>query len=983
MPASNPEQSIFLAALELPTPAERAAYLKGTCGADAALLANVQELLAAHENGDDFLDRPPPNVTVDEQPVTERPGSVIGPYKLLEQIGEGGFGIVFMAEQHEPIRRKVALKVLKPGMDSRQVLARFEAERQALALMDHPHIARVLDAGQTSGGRPYFVMELVKGLPVTVYCDQSQLTPRERLELFIPVCQAVQHAHQKGVIHRDLKPSNVLVTLQDGAAVVKVIDFGIAKALGRQLTDKTLFTSFAQMIGTPLYMSPEQAALGNVDIDTRSDVYSLGVLLYELLTGTTPFEKERLKDIGYDEMRRIIREEEPPRPSTRLSTLGQMATTVSTQRKSDPRRLSQLFRGELDWVVMKCLEKDRSRRYETAGSLARDIDHYLHDEAVQACPPSAGYRLKKFWRRNQGLVSAAAVVVLCLVGGIAGTSWGLVRAMQAETAARAEAAAAQEARRAEAQQHQLAEKEKERAEENLKQARAAVDKLFTRVAQELAGKPHMERIRRALLADALVFYKGFLTQKGSDPQLRHETALAYARVGDIQDILGNAAEAEAAYRQAVALLEKLVGDFPGVPAYREGLARSCESLAYRLFWATKYEECMQLRCRVLADYEKLAADFPTVPAYQRAMAGAHTDLGNALKDAVGRLPEAEHQFRQALAVLGKVRVNFPKEPEDQALVAHCHLWLGVLLLHRSRFPEAEPELRQALVIREQLSAKTPADPALKSKLAHAQTYMANLLHLTNRDAEAARHYGSAVALHEKLRDDFPDDADHQRRLVLEYGGLGQVLVNLGRTQEAEAALRQSVAVGRKLVADHPGVDPYPSSLAASQFQLGLFLHDRNRADEAADAFRQARRLFEDTVARMPDNPRHQNYLAWFLVTCPAVQFRDGERAVAAARRALQRAPTSVSYWRNLGIAQYRAGKWQDAREALAKAMELGGGGDSRDWFFLAMSHWHQGDRAQARKWYEQARQWMEKSLPQDAWLRRFRAEAEEVLKMKK
>src|SRR5271166_4202802 len=301
-------------------------------GADEDIRRRVKLLLAAHRD-DSFLASPAPALqgTIDD-PGAERPGTIIGPYKLLEQIGEGGFGLVFMAEQQQPVRRKVALKVLKPGMDTRQVIARFEAERQALALMDHPNIARVLDAGETGSGRPHFVMELVKGVPITDYCDQNRLTTRERLALFTHVCHAVQHAHQKGIIHRDLKPSNVMVTLHDGMPVVKVIDFGVAKALGQQLTDKTLFTGFAQMIGTPMYMSPEQAQLSGLDIDTRSDIYSLGVLLYELLTGTTPFDKERLRQVGYDEMRRIIREEEPPRPSTRVSTLGQVATMVTAQR---------------------------------------------------------------------------------------------------------------------------------------------------------------------------------------------------------------------------------------------------------------------------------------------------------------------------------------------------------------------------------------------------------------------------------------------------------------------------------------------------------------------------------------------------------------------------------------------------------------------------------------------------------------------------
>jgi tetratricopeptide (TPR) repeat protein/serine/threonine protein kinase len=420
------ERELFIAALQKESAAERAAFLAEACGADSGLRQQVEGLLGEHEQLGSFLESPSAVSVPDtiDQAITERPGTVIGPYKLLEQIGEGGFGVVFMAEQQAPIRRKVALKVLKPGMETRPIVARFEAERQALALMDHPNIATVLDGGQTPTGRPYFVMELVKGVPITDYCDQSELTPRERLELLLTVCEAVQHAHQKGVIHRDIKPSNLLVTMHDATPVVKAIDFGIAKALGQQLTDKTLFTGFGQMIGTPLYMSPEQAGWSGLDVDTRSDIYSLGVLLYELLTGTTPFDKERLKEVGYDEMRRIIREEEPPKPSTRISTMGQAATTVSMRRKSDPKRLSQLFRGELDWIVMKCLEKDRNRRYETANSLAQDIERYLHDEPVQACPPSAAYRFRKFAHRNKRALGTAAllgVVSLVAVGAVAGT----------------------------------------------------------------------------------------------------------------------------------------------------------------------------------------------------------------------------------------------------------------------------------------------------------------------------------------------------------------------------------------------------------------------------------------------------------------------------------------------------------------------------------------------------------------------------------
>jgi serine/threonine protein kinase/WD40 repeat protein len=413
------DRDLFIEALQKPDTAARRAFLDAACAGDSALRDRVLRLLAEHEKQESFLLDAPPGVaslTVDVPP-SERPGAMIGPYKLLEPIGEGGMGSVWLAQQAEPVKRRVALKLIKPGMDSKQVLARFEAERQALALMDHPNIARILDGGLTPDGRPFFVMELVKGVPITQYCDANKLTPRQRLELFVPVCQAVQHAHQKAVIHRDLKPSNVLVALYDDRPVPKVIDFGVAKAIGGALTEQTIETGLGGVVGTPEYMSPEQATLNNLDIDTRSDVYALGVLLYELLTGSPPFSKKELEQKGLLEMLRVVREEEPPKPSTKLSTADALPT-LSANRGTEPKKLAALLRSELDWIVLKALEKDRSRRYETANGFAADINRYLAGEPVVAHPPSAGYRLRKFARRNRVAMRSAALVFCILIGAV-------------------------------------------------------------------------------------------------------------------------------------------------------------------------------------------------------------------------------------------------------------------------------------------------------------------------------------------------------------------------------------------------------------------------------------------------------------------------------------------------------------------------------------------------------------------------------------
>ena len=488
-PKFDHERELFLRALEQATPGERTAFLDGACGRDATLRARIEELIRNHSN-DNFLDGPAPGVeTVKVTPTDETvaTGERIGRYKLLQKIGEGGCGVVYMAEQEEPVRRRVALKVIKLGMDTKSVIARFEAERQALAMMDHPNIAKVLDGGATDTGRPYFVMELVRGTKITEYCDETKLPTRDRLDLFVKVCQAVQHAHQKGIIHRDLKPSNILVTVNDGAAVPKVIDFGIAKATNQQrLTDKTVFTAFEQFIGTPAYMSPEQALMTSVDIDTRSDIYSLGVLLYEMLTGKTPLEAKELLSLGLDEMRRAIREQEPVRPSTRLSTMqeGDLTSTAKQRQIEVPTLIHQL-RGDLDWIVMKALEKDRARRYETANGLASDIQRHLNNEPVLARPASTAYRFQKLVRRNKLLFAAGASIVTALLVGVVVSTWQAARAVKAERQARAETVRAQTAEQTATQSAAAEARAREQADQSAAEARLnlyAADMKVTQLA---------------------------------------------------------------------------------------------------------------------------------------------------------------------------------------------------------------------------------------------------------------------------------------------------------------------------------------------------------------------------------------------------------------------------------------------------------------------------------------------------------------------
>ncbi|MEX2559532.1 MAG: protein kinase, partial [Pirellulales bacterium] len=711
------EEEIFAAALEQPSPHERRAFLDRACQGDVHLRAQVEALLAAHDHPDSFLEPPAAGVagTVDVPPLQEKPGTLIGPYKLLQVIGEGGMGVVFMAEQTQPVQRKVALKVIKPGMDSRQVIARFEAERQALAMMDHVNIARVFDAGATDAGRPYFVMELVHGAPITQYCDDNHLTPRERLELFVPVCQAIQHAHQKGIIHRDIKPSNVMITLYDGKPVPKVIDFGVAKATEQKLTERTLFTQYGTMVGTLEYMSPEQAEMSALGIDTRSDIYSLGVLLYELLTGSTPLSHKRVKEVAYAEILRMIKEEEPPKPSTRLSDSGEALASISANRHTEPAKLTKLVRGELDWIVMKTLEKDRNRRYETASGFAADVQRYLNDEPVQACPPSATYRLKKFLRRNKEAVLAAAVVVLALVAGIIGTTWGMIRAADAEASAVQEAeqkelalndkikalAAAKTSEQDAKSKEALAKEARKEAVESLKDARAAVDQLLTRVAHRVANVPQMEPLRRDLLQDALKFHQKFLQKKSDDPEIRLETAVAYWQMAAIHHQLGQSAEAEVGYSKAIAMFKELDAEAPLEPRIRRELISIHLEFSWVLGHLGKREEIEKNVRRAVQIAEDLVKDFPKDPHYRLHLANACNYLWGHM--AQTRPEEAEKILTRNLTLTNEPRV-----------IADTYHGLGYLAAAQGRNAEAEKLNREALKHVEKFASEQPGSNHLQN-----------------------------------------------------------------------------------------------------------------------------------------------------------------------------------------------------------------------------------------------------------------------------
>jgi tetratricopeptide (TPR) repeat protein len=960
------ERDLFIAALQKQGAAERQAYLDEACGADPALRERVQGLLRVYERAGSFLERPaaPPGEsdrgpTEDQAETQVMPAAAVGPYKLLQPIGEGGMGTVYMAEQVRPVRRHVAMKIIKAGMDSRHVVARFEAERQALALMDHPNIAKVLDAGTTAEGRPYFVMELVKGVPITRYCDEHRLTPPQRLELFVPVCRAVQHAHQKGIIHPDLKPSNVLIARYDGRPVPKVIDFGVAKATGPKLTERTLFTEFGSVVGTLEYMSPEQAQLNQLDVDTRSDIYSLGVLLYELLTGTTPLDRRRLKETALLEALRLIREEEPPRPSTRLGTTEELPS-IAANRGVEPKKLSGLVRGELDWVVMKALEKERSRRYETASSLARDLERYLKDEPVQACPPSAAYRFRKFARRNKRALATAAllgVILLAAVGAVAGSLGWVAR----DRAAR-HAALAGQVTEAVSEARQLV------ADDLLYEAKTAAKRAKGLLATgeggaELRGRVEqlendlnmLERLEQIRLAQAAVLTASFATS-GADSEyarafrkydidikrLGPDEVVERVRASAIRVELAVALDNWAGARKAAD--KRLGSDWKGLLALarradpdplRNRLRRALERKDTKALAELAREEnthtlpptslvllAQQLR---RAGQDRQAIDLlRQVRRYYPRDFWINHELALSLEDTKPtQLDEVIRYYTAAVTLrpqspgahlnLGHALVRKPALDEAIAeyrtalrLAPHfvlAHNNLGLVLIHKGKVDEAIAHIRTAIELAPRFaSAHNNLGLALdkKGKLEKAIASYRKAIELEPLLPQAHLNLGNALC---DKRQWGAALASYRRAVQLKpdyaraYNGLGQAHQQKGKLDEAVASYCKAIEL-----------DPH---FFPAHCNLGNALRRQKKLDEAIASYRQA-------IKTRPDDAGAYNGLGILFL----LDKGQPDEAVSWFQKAVEREPNFAPAHYNLGNALRQQKKLDAAIASYRRAIRL-------------------------------------------------------------
>jgi len=868
--------------------------------------------------------------------IAELPGDRIDRYRLVEKLGEGGCGVVYLAEQTEPIRRQVALKIIKLGMDTRQVIARFEAERQALAMMDHPHIAKVLDAGATQTGRPYFVMELVPGVKITDHCDQNKLTTEERLKLFIQVCSAIQHAHQKGVIHRDLKPSNILVAIHDGVPTPKIIDFGIAKATDPGVGAETSLTLAHQFLGTPAYMSPEQAGLGKQDIDTRSDIYSLGVLLYELLTRQLPYDREELLRAGLDEMRRLIREQEPPKPSTRLSTLNAVALSeVAQYQQTLPPKLVHSVRGDLDWIVMKCLEKDRGRRYETATELAQDLERHLHHEPVTAAAPATLYRTRKFVRKYRYGLATATALVLLLVAGVAASLWQAVRATRAEheqgrllteaESARTEAIQQREraeAGRAEAQaqraeaQAQRSEAQKQRAEAETQRAKALDALQIAETEQTRAERAHNQasnewaRAEAALenarqqrdnlektmgfmlydLSDKLmVIGKADLLRSVTEEVLAHYQALppdgesedslsrrymAFRNLAQILAMQGESARALESFRTSLAIAEKLLARTDERSRWRGELGLCHGSIGELLLTAGDSSLARVEFQASLNLGQPLTEEFPAESRWVVGLVNSHLNLGEILwMNGDSRRASAECQA--ALATAREFSRHNPTNQAGLTALAAAYRKVGFYLLEQRQTDLAQEAYSSGLVIAKRLVAADTGNNRFQADLALGHDGMGDVLLASGETAAAVAHYQEALDIRKRMVEAAPDNTIWKRNLLRSYIKVGRALSQDTTNPKIIAVLKEGIKAVLEIHKTHRDL-------------MGKLLSADNRTAEPIESFQESLRMARELTGMDTNNIQWQNDLAqsYSSVGEMLLQARRNADALEAFREAL-------------------------------------------------------------------------------------------------
>ncbi len=883
-------KKIFEAALAVPLD-ERPAFLSRVCEGDQSLRSHLESLLEAEQNAPSFLEQPlhgDPTVPLGPG---YKAGDHIGRYKLLERIGEGGFGLVYVAEQRQPVKRRVALKIIKLGMDTEQVIARFEAERQALAMMDHPNIAKVHDAGATDTGRPYFVMELVRGIPITEYCDTEKLDTQSRLNLFASVCHAIQHAHQKGVIHRDIKPNNVMVTLHDGVPVPKVIDFGIAKATNAELTEKTIYTQHRQMIGTPAYMSPEQAEMSGLDVDTRSDIYSLGVLLYELLTGTTPLNPERLRSAAYGELQRIIREEDPDKPSTRVSGLRSEPSTpphshasaqptsnvssrqddhraqslisdIAKQRRIDPNSLTRSLRGDLDWIVMKCLEKDRTRRYETANAIASDIQRHLQDQPVEAGPPTATYRFRKFARRNKVALFTTTTVAASFVLGLTLALYGLFAADRQRAIADQEKAVAQ------AVNYFL------------------TDDLLAAVAPSSRAGRGKDVLMRDVLDQAALRVDRASSPGGRFEKMPVVEASIRATLGSTYLQLGEYSSAELHLEKAHLLRQRELGvEHPHTLTSMHDLAYLYREQGRRDEAERLYTKTLEIRKRVLGDENR----------------GTLDSMNNlaSLYNSMGRHDEAEPLHVETLEIRSRVL-----GAEHRSTLASMNN-LASLYTKQSRYDEAERLFVETLgIMRRVLGADAPYTLNCANNLASLYA--------------GQGHYDQAEPL-------FTETLEIRKRILgeehpatlISMANLAGLYTDQGRYDKAEPLYVETLEIKKRVLGE-----AHPSTLATMK-QLSNLYANQEKSTEALPLLRALQEAKRLQIERPETSPGDKNDFAWELLTREPAELRDPQSALRLARDSCALTNnTNPIFLDTLALAQHLTGDTPAAIESQTKALSL-------------------------------------------------------------